>query len=346
MKIKKICSAIFVIFQLVACTSSQQPAENSTNLRFSVVQNDQIFESIGMPYPIEVDNCEGARDSEKVEQRSRTYITELHLDVTKTVAVEVGGDIKVAKAILSEQIGATLGTRIGTSAEAVSSVKIVTPAGYKSITYLQWKEVWTSGSISILRSDGTYVDVLPFSVLNALTLEQLKAQTIDCNTGSVAENSSPAQISTPEIPIIRPTSVPVLIGTISVPGNLSDGTKFISTHAGVYSFKYLRGSYSPHSHYQEPPSGVLTWLTAVRVFKNRPIVWNEESMTGETDYRIADFGYFATDIEAEATAENALPLTIPLLAGDYLILVAVDNLSDYFDNPGEVILEVFYTPPQ
>jgi hypothetical protein len=90
----------------------------------------------------------------------------------------------------------------------------------------------------------------------------------------------------------------------------------------------------------------LTWLTAVRVFKNRPILWDSESMNGETDYRIADFGYFATDTEAEVTAEKALPLTISLLAGDYLILVAVDNLSDYFDNPGEVILEVFYTPPQ
>lgn len=333
------------VFLLSGCGSSPSNPKVDTNLQFSVMQEGQIFESIGAPYPIEVDNCNGARDSEKIEERSNTFITELNLEVSNTVAAEVGGNVEVAKVMISDQIGLALGTRIGTSTETRSSVKIVTPAGYRTVAHLQWKEVWTSGKIAISHPDGTYIDVLPFSVLNSLTLEQLDTQTVNCKTGAIAENGSTTEISTPSIPVIPPTPVPVSIGTISIPGNSSEGKRFNVTQTGVYTFKYIRGSYSTNSGYQPLPAGVLTWLTAVRVFKNRPIIWNGEEMSGQNDYRIVDFAYFATADEAEAVAKGH-SLTVSLLNGDYLILVAVDGLPNYSDNQGEVILEVFYAPNQ
>ena len=189
--------------------ANEQASKVETNLQFSVKQESQLVESIGAPYEITVDNCKGARDSEKIEERAKIYLTELILEVSNKVATEIGGNVDVVKVMLSDEIGLALGIRIGTSTEAKSSVKIVTPAGQRTVAHLQWEEVWTTGTIAISRPDGTYVDVLPFSVLNSLTLEQLDTQTINCETGSVVDNGSTEQIPIPEIPVIPPTPTPV-----------------------------------------------------------------------------------------------------------------------------------------
>ena len=347
MKIKKTFVIIFVSFLFLSgCanpSASTQAPKNEINLQFSVMQEDQIFGSIGQPYPIEVDNCKGVRDSEKIEERSKAFITELTLEVSNTVAAEVGGNVEVAKVMISDKIGLALGLKIGTSTETRSSVKIVTPAGYRTVTHLQWKEIWTSGKVAISRLDGTYVDVLPFSVLNSLTLEQLDTQTINCETGTIAENGPVAEIITPEIPVINPSPTPISIGNISVLGNSSEGTKFIASQAGRYTFKYVSGSYSTYPASKTPPAGTLTWLTAIRVFKNRPVEWNGIAINNYSDYRAVDYSFFASANEAEKVAKGSV-LTVSLLQGDYLIFVAVDELPFYSDNPGEVVFEVLFTP--
>ncbi len=200
---------------LSGCTpppeNTQVPQENTeapqveTDLKFLVEQGNPLVESVGAPYEITADNCQGARDSVKTDERSRTYSIELRLQVSNTVAAEVGGNVGVAKAMLSDEIEVALGITIGTQIVSTSSVTITTPPGQKTIAHLQWKEVWTSGTIAVSRSDGTSVDVLPFSVLNSLTLEQLDVQTINCETGEVVENGPAIQITTPGIPVITPT---------------------------------------------------------------------------------------------------------------------------------------------
>lgn len=340
---------VFIISFLIldgcatAPTNDTQAPTVGTELQFLVVQDNQLIRSVGAPYPIEVDNCNGGRDSEKIEERSKTYITEMDIAISDAVAAEVGGSVEVAKMMLSREIGLELGIRIGALTEERSSVKIVTPAGYKTVTHLQWEEVWTSGSIAINRPDGTYIDALPFSVLNSLTLEQLDSQIVNCETGVVVEAGATAQISTPEIPVIPPTPMPVSIGTISVPGNSSEGTKFTATKAGIYAFKYTGGSYSTYPESKKPPAGTLTWLTAVRVFKNRPVEWNGIAISNYSDYRAVDYAYYASASEVENIAKGSV-LTVSLLQGDYLIFVAVDELPYYSDNPGEITFEVFYAP--
>jgi|GEM_PF-4762972 outer membrane murein-binding lipoprotein Lpp len=349
MNAKIILTAIVVsLLFLSGCANppvnTQAPKVN-TNLQFSVKQEKQETKTAGAPYEITVDNCNGARDSEKTEERSKTYLTELNLEVSNKVAAEIGGNVEVAKVMLSDEIGLALGIRIGTQTESKSSVKIVTPAGQKTIAHLQWEEVWTSGTVAISRPDGSYVDVLPFSVLNSLTLEQLDTQTVNCETGAIVENGSTAQISTPAVPVIPPTPAPVSIGTITVPGNSSEGIRFNVTQTGTYIFKYVSGSYSTYPANKTPPAGVMTWLTAVRVFKNRPVAWNGDAISEQNDYRIVDYAYFPNASEAEAAAQGH-SLTVSLLNGDYLILVGVDGKQYYSDNPGEVVLEVLYTPSQ
>ncbi len=349
MNVKLVTKVIMVLFLILSgCaipTSNSQTSKVETDLRFSVQQEGQFEEALGVPYEIKMGNCEGVRDSEKVEERSKTYLTELDIEVSNNVAAEIGTNVEVAKVMLSDEIGLALGVRVGTSTEAKSSVKIVTPPGYRTVAHLQWKEVWTTGIIAISFPDGTYLDALPFSVLNSLTLEQLDIQTINCDTGTELENGSEAQISTPEVPIIPATPEPVSIGTISVPGNSSEGIKFSATQAGIYSFKYVSGSYSTYPASKTPPAGTLTWLTAIRVFKNREVDWNGIAISNNSDYRAADFAYYSSASEVENIAQGSI-LTVALKKGEFLIFVAVDELPYYSDNPGEVIFEVLYTSSQ
>ncbi|MBI3175128.1 MAG: hypothetical protein HYZ25_15485 [Chloroflexi bacterium] len=347
MNIRVAFAAVMVlILGLNGCATQPIDAQGhkpESNLQFTVRQDKQLVKAVGVPYEIAIDNCDGARDSEKMEERSKTYLTEIDIEVSEKVAAEVGGSVEVAKAMLSEEIGLALRIRIGTETEAKSSVKIITPPGDKTVAHLQWEEVWTSGTISVTRPDGTYVDVLPFSALNSLTLEQLDSKTIVCATGEIVEDGSITQISTPEIPTIAPTPTPVSIGQISVPGNSSEGIRFTATQAGTYSFKYISGSYSTYPENKKPPVGTLTWLTSIRVFKNRPIAWNGIAISDDPDYSVVDFSYYSSPSEVENLAKGSV-LTVSLLQGDYLIFVAVDELPHYSDNPGAVVFEVLYTP--
>ena len=155
-KLIRVVAVLFVLMS-AACggTPAEAPAVN-TDLKYSVSQEGYQVQFMGTPYEIAVDNCDGARDSTKIEERSQRYLAELNIEVSNKIAAEFGGNVGVAKAVLRDEIGIALGIRIGTETEARSSVEIVTPPGKKTVTTIQWKEVWTEGSIAIIRPDGSW----------------------------------------------------------------------------------------------------------------------------------------------------------------------------------------------
>jgi len=186
---------------LVACTpSTTRLTAPYQDFRYQVDRESYSLEIAGSPYEVPTDNCQGTRDSTKRDQLSRRFFATLQVDISKEIAAEIGGDVGVAKAVLGEKIGAALGIQLGTELEASSSVEIVTPPGKRSITTLQWKEVWTKGTVAVIRPDGSYLGALPFAALNSLTLEQLGSQTLDCETGeTVIPESTPRIEVTTEI---------------------------------------------------------------------------------------------------------------------------------------------------
>ncbi len=340
-----------VLLILAACTPvsaipTSPPTVARDKFKYSVAQEGFTTQLTGTPYDIVVDNCSGARDSTKTEERSQTYLVELSIEVSNKIAAELGADIKLAEVMLRDEIGLALGVRIGSQAQAKSAIEIVTPPGAKTVTTIQWKESWVRGNIAIQRPDGSYIGVVPFQVLNALTLDQQGSRSVNCETGAaVPVKETPKVQPTPvSIPKIVPTLAPVSLGTLSVPGNSSEGVRFPVNQAGLYTFKYVRGAYSVYP-VGSIPAGEATWLTAVRVFKNRPIVWEGTAISNFPDYNAADAPYSFNASEAEAKVRGQTT-PISLLQGDYLILAAVDGRPYYSDNPGEVIFEVFYTPPQ
>lgn len=194
-----------LLFSLASC--GRVPTADTaayTNFQYTVVPEGYTVQLSGTPYEIPVDNCDGARDSSKNEERSQKYIVELAISISDSIAGEFGGDIEIAKATIRSEISAALGIRIGSEVEAKSSVGIVTPPGKRSLTTVQWKETWTKGTVEIKKPNGAYVTVLPFAVLNSLTLEQLRSQTFNCEI-DVQETSVPIQETA--VPL-EPTRVP------------------------------------------------------------------------------------------------------------------------------------------
>ncbi len=239
---KKLLSLGCIIFLfLSACSPSQgtvvptqaSPAPYS-GFKYDVKIEDQQLVLWGNPYEIDTDNCGSSRDAGKKEERSQTYTTELNMEISNKVGIEFGGDVQVAKAVLSDEVGVALGIRVGSQAQASSSIEVVTPAGKKSNTKVQWQESWTKGTISIIRPDGTYIDVLPFTVLDSLSLIQLESNTLDCQTGQVESNVPTPQIA-PQYDIAR------FAVSASIPKNR---TGITVNEGDTVSIEYLDGQWT------------------------------------------------------------------------------------------------------
>ena len=302
----------------------------------------------GSPEEILLDNCGGLRDSTLTQTVMRSFIAEVQFEVSDQIAGEFGVGVKIVEAKIRNEISAKLGVRFGTQLTRSSEVEAVVPAGHRTITTLQFKESWKTGDVELLRPDGTYIDVLPFVALDSLKFVQTGVQTIRCDDGQevVAEDTTPVAIPPAEIlleaPTLKPTAVPIVTGKIVVPGNLAEGISFPVTRAGTYIFRYVGGAYSTYPP-DRIPSGLQTWLADVRVFKNRPVQFDDDKINEYSDYRLVNLGYGNSTEEVQNRAlQNAVPVQIQLVEGDELHIVAVDARSAYNDNPGQVEFEVLF----
>jgi len=345
---------LLLVITLAACApqkgasdaaSNESPVPGISDLRFEVVKKGKRTVEQGEPFEISVNNCGGETSSTHAQTETRSYQTELQIDVSQTVAAEIGGSVEIAEAVLRDEIGMQIGVRFGSEATSSSTVTIEAPPNSKIVTTLQWKEEWISGEVSILRPDGTYIGVLPFSALNNVSLDQLNTQILDCVTGKPVEHQEiqvTPEIETPSVPVILPTPTPVLIGRLSLPGNTREGIKFSASQSGTYIFKYVSGAYSTYPE-GSIPSGLKTWLTAYRVFLNRSPEWNGIAISDYPDFSFADYNFQSSASDAENKAQG-FSLSVHLLKGDYLIFVPVDEKPYYGDNPGEVLVDVYFTP--
>ena len=327
------------------------PAESSAqNFRYEVLLESFRLEIWGSPYAVDINNCGGQTIIEQQERRSQRYIAELDIEISNSVAAEFGGDVLVAEATLGAQIGSKLGIRIGSEVEAETAVTLTASPGTKTETILQWRQSWTEGKIAILRPDGNYVAVLPFAVLNNLTLETVDTITYTCVGNNIEQQDQVVTVELATTPVIEDVTVPeikpapeaILIGVWTVPGNSSAGSKFEVEQAGLYTFVYKGGAYSTYP-VSSIPSGASTWLTAVRVFHNRPTEWDGIAISNSPDINAVDFLY-SSSAEDAVNKANGSSFTITLLKGDYLIMVAVDGKPYYSDNPGRIEFDVYFTP--
>jgi hypothetical protein len=164
------------------------------------------------------------------------------------------------------------------------------------------------------------------------------------STATVFESQAPALTDTPQVintsnapAEIASTATPASFGTITILGNSADGNLFTANQSGSYIIKYVDGAYSTF-----PISSQKLWQTSVRIYKNRPVAWNQNAI-GEFDYNFLAFGEVDSKEQALSNAKGS-SIIINLSQNDYIYLIAVDTKNSYADNPGEVILEILFIP--
>ena len=136
---------------------------------------------------------------------------------------------------------------------------------------------------------------------------------------------------------VSSTPTPISIETITLLGNSNEGKLFTANQSGMYILKYIDGAYSTF-----PVSNQGLWQTSVRIYKNRPVAWEQNSIGG-FDYEFAAFGEVSSKEQAMSNA-NGSSISIQLSQNDYIYMIAVDGKNNYADNPGEVVIEILFIP--
>lgn len=153
--------------------------------------------------------------------------------------------------------------------------------------------------------------------------------------------------STPTIEPSPTVRSPISLGRFSVLSNTNQGTQYEIEQTGLYIFHYVGGSYSTYPE-NEQPAGIDTWLTVIRVYQGEFPIWknnNPEALSDQTFFRIAETrSYWPSAETAQTRAQTAQDVRVNLNQGDILTFVAVDEQSWYFDNPGEVTIEIMFVP--
>jgi hypothetical protein len=229
---------IWIVFSILLFTSCANAAE--PNLDYSVIEEGTFLELSGQPEVISADNCGGETESVQTFRRSKSLRTELDIDISQEVAAEFGGDIKLAEAAISRQIGIVLGIRFGAETEMSSQLEISTPPGARTDTTVQWRERWTKGNIILKRSDGSTVDVLPFLALSSLELEQKGVKTTRCGS------NNKEVITEDDTREILPTAQPVVkSGRFEVHADaMKNPTGVFVREGDLMHFEYLSGEWT------------------------------------------------------------------------------------------------------
>jgi len=294
-------------------------------------------------------NCGGVAEvtSTFSQERAITYILNLGQEITLsadgTIGIPTVGNIQIGT-----EVATHYNVSYGKTETKSSQLALKAKEGTKVEHVIKHVELWDRGTVIVTVSSSDYSYPYQFPIGYRLELEETiqlpcpSSTTVITSTSESGITAVVTIVNTPVMPEIVPTPIPSTIGTIVVPGSSNLGVKFASTASGFYTFRYVSGSYSTYPA-GNTPSDIKSWLTAIRIFKNRDVEWNGIAISDFPDVNLSDFNFNFTAAEAEAKAKGS-STTIQLQEGDYLILVGVDGKPDYSDNPGEVVLEVLYVP--
>ncbi len=167
-------------------------------------------------------------------------------------------------------------------------------------------------------------------------------------TDNQTEDEQPIVASNPTTNNVP--SEPTLIETITVIANDNQGTPFTAPQDGNYTFDYNNGAYCVYPNPASAPEP--SCLTAVWIFADGANFWQADGRSLNHNTRLAFIagfsncdsgrsGYCNTTSEAEQIASGMPNVSVNLSAGDTLHFITVDHFEAYWDNPGEVDIDVF-----
>ena len=222
---------ILILFCLnaVACRKPQEPLQN--NYRYiTQVDGATSIAVTGSEFQVTTDNCGSQASTVESFKRARTFEIAITLEVTEEVRGKIGADL-VAGAEIEAAIGSSLGLQIGEKETVEGGRELETPANSKTITTLQWEEIWQTGKVFIERDDRSAIGNIPFRVLTTMRLSQTGVRYLPCAQDgvnqSLNENVALITPATPAAnasatalpPTITPT--PLVIPTPTINANTS-----------------------------------------------------------------------------------------------------------------------------
>lgn len=151
--------------------------------------------------------------------------------------------------------------------------------------------------------------------------------------------AAPTAARVPRFTATRVTEV--YVGKVRIPSMSNAGAQVRVRRSGRYTFRYVSGAYST---YQRSPASTATWSTTVFAFLSGDPKWEGKRQLLRTESALLQVGSGArwgSPEEAERAGRGA-SARADLNAGDLLTFVVVDQQSRYFDNRGEVVLEILF----
>ncbi len=157
------------------------------------------------------------------------------------------------------------------------------------------------------------------------------------NTDQILEPASPTSTLT-SVPSPVATSTPEpIVNVVGIPGYAEQGVQVNIPASGTYRVLYVGDAYSPWP--SENEAGYRGWTSMLNVYLNRAVEWGTTDFGLEgpinQDYFIGPGEYLPSVEEVEAHAEGYY-ITLDLNAGDYLILIPIDEREQFSDNRGQV----------
>jgi hypothetical protein len=176
---------VMVLVWLIGCTTSTPttgPTAGPAEFVYYVTTEDTpVIRVAGPVFEAPTDNCGNPADAEETLRQSHTFSIDLELELSQTIIAEVGvGSENIAYAKLGAEVEHSLGIKIGATKTVEAERKVTTKGNSRTITKLQWEGIWSKGTVSIERADGTPVGKAPFLALTTLRLTQLSSDVVTC----------------------------------------------------------------------------------------------------------------------------------------------------------------------
>jgi hypothetical protein len=163
--------------------------------------------------------------------------------------------------------------------------------------------------------------------------------------------SAPVIASPTSIPSSPTIPSPIFIDTIEVLGSSNTGADFIVPNTGRYTFKFKSGGYCTYA--TDP--GFATCLPTIWIFEGNVDFWQDDGrslnqnaasrvIASISDCQAGNKAYCRTIADAEIQGRNSGEVRMNLTQGSKITLIGVDHREAYLDNPGQVLIDVYYLP--
>ena len=137
--------------------------------------------------------------------------------------------------------------------------------------------------------------------------------------------------------------IPVRFHTdsIEIPANASYGFRYLIPYTGYYTFRYVDSAYTTYDT-NNLSTNTSPWNTMVFCYSGKSPQWGNGGLD-ETGllFKLGSYGF--NDKDTVIASTRGSQKKVHLVAGEWITCVVGDGQTDYFDNSGEIILDLYYS---